>query len=499
MLFCRLGMLKEKSFTDIMKSVDKQKGLNIKGDFKMKKSKRILTGLMALTLALSFTACSTSKTTSGAGDGSKKVKLKVIGQKRPDQPEYVQKQIDKRIEMFKKKYPNIELELVNFGSATDYRQEYDKQLMAGTAPDVIDFLPFVDIPSRISNHTVGDLSEFVNDWDLKKQNKVANYFDGAVSKDGKSYAVPCKMYYSGLPYYAPTIKEGGGDPDNLPKTWDDLNKLGQKITDPSKPRYGLALLGMDWNAWEYTAWVWSAGGDMVTKNSDGTWKLGFNEQTGVDAAMQWHDMIWKYKMTQKNILEDWNGFTDDIASGRAAFGWKDIGSFSGVAKEKYNLKEGDFGIIPVPGKDASKQTTFVGGEVLCINPKITDKEVKKAAWEYILNEAYDEDSTMAQYQIAADNNALDSAPPVNLALADKYNALAQKFPDRWKKDFPAMQKAGVIKPEPYCNHWNDVKNTLSKPLQKILLTENLTNEECAKILNDAANDLYNKYPDTFKK
>ncbi|MCH5138371.1 extracellular solute-binding protein, partial [Clostridiaceae bacterium UIB06] len=146
----------------------------------MKKSRRILTGLMALTLALSFTACSTSKTTNGSGDGSKKVKLKVIGQKRPDQPEYVQKQIDKRIETFKKKYPNVELELVNFGSATDYRQEYDKQLMAGTAPDVIDFLPFVDIPSRIANHTVGDLSEFVNDWDLKKQNKVANYFDGAV-------------------------------------------------------------------------------------------------------------------------------------------------------------------------------------------------------------------------------------------------------------------------------------------------------------------------------
>lgn len=48
-------------------------------------------------------------------------------------------------------------------------------------------------------------------------------------------------------------------------------------------------------------------------------------------------------------------------------------------------------------------------------------------------------------------------------------------------------------------HWNDVKNALVKPLQTIILTEDMTPEKAKELLEQCAEDLYAKYPDTFKK
>ena len=55
------------------------------------------------------------------------------------------------------------------------------------------------------------------------------------------------------------------------------------------------------------------------------------------------------------------------------------------------------------------------------------------------------------------------------------------------------------KPEPFCPHWGDVKTELVNPLQTIFLKEGITREEAQKLLDDCANALYEKYPETFKK
>ena len=54
-------------------------------------------------------------------------------------------------------------------------------------------------------------------------------------------------------------------------------------------------------------------------------------------------------------------------------------------------------------------------------------------------------------------------------------------------------------PEPCPPHWSDLKTLIAKPLQKIMLTEGITRDEAKKLLEDCANELYNLYPETFKK
>ena len=52
-------------------------------------------------------------------------------------------------------------------------------------------------------------------------------------------------------------------------------------------------------------------------------------------------------------------------------------------------------------------------------------------------------------------------------------------------------------PEPYCEHWSELKTQLIIPLQKIYLTEGLSRDDIKKILSDCADELVRLYPDTF--
>lgn len=474
----------------------------------MKAFPRMISGILAVAMILGLIACggnSMSQDTSkventGKTDSvepTKKVKMILWERKSPTEPDVRAKTYELREKTFKEKYPNYEIEYRSLATGTDFRQEYDKALMAGLGPTVASFLPYVDIPARIANHTVADITKFVADWDLKKSGKVWNAFDSAIStKDGKWFAVPISYYLSGLTYNKGTITAGGGDPNAIPKTWDEFTALGSQITDRSNSRYAYALMGMDWNAWEFTPWVWSAGGEMVVENSDDTYKIGFNENSGVDAAMLWHDMVWKYKMTQKNVLEDWNSFGENIKSGNCAFGWMTPMFWFPEAQQKFNQKPEDFGITPIPGKTADKAVTFTGGSVWVMNPD-NDEEQMLAGWNYIQMVSYDEKYIMEEAKLKAENNDLEFGTVVRTDLIEKVNALAP-WPDLWKIEMLQISK-GNIKPEPYCPHWNDLKNTISKPLQKIILKENISREEVKAILDAAADELYKKYPDTFKK
>ena len=53
--------------------------------------------------------------------------------------------------------------------------------------------------------------------------------------------------------------------------------------------------------------------------------------------------------------------------------------------------------------------------------------------------------------------------------------------------------------EPFCNHWSDLKSALANPLQEIFLTENISRDKVKELLDKCADDLYELYPDTFKK
>ena len=482
------------------------------------------TGILALTLAgvmLLAPACSgsgaapaapadttTAAATTAAADttvaadtttaAAEKVHLKIGGVKpQDDDPQSAKDEFDYWTQIVTAQFPNIDFEFDRFAPGEDYRQQYDQQLMAGNAPNVGAYFPYVDIPTRMANGTIGDLTSYVNNWDLKKQGLVTTVFDQAISTaDGKWYAVPGYPYVSGIVINTAVQKDGGGDPANQPTTWSAFATDAQSYTDKSVPRFGYLLLGSDWNAWTFTPWVWSAGGEMVRDNGDGTWKPAFAEDPGVDAAMFMHDLVWKYNCTQKDILEDYNAFTQHFLAGQAVYGWGSPPGFSADDLAKYDQKQEDIAFMPLPGKDdGGHQATFAGGEVFTVNPQNTPAQ-NDAAWQYITYVGFDKDYLTGLWQKENELGRLNGDPCARTDLSETKFSIATSWPSGWAKEI--SDGFAMAQPEPWCPHWNDLKNEIVKPLQDIYLTENMTRDQAAKELMDCAQTLCTKYPDTFK-
>jgi ABC-type glycerol-3-phosphate transport system substrate-binding protein len=402
------------------------------------------------------------------------------------------------VDEYKRRFPAVEITSEVLAAGTDYRQRYDVALMSGEAPAATNVLPPVDVQTRAKNGTILDITRLVTEWDLKKQGVLNTTFDDALQLNGKWYAVMDSLYLAGTPYNRTNLIAGGGDPNKLPKTWAEFIQVGQKVTDPKLPRYGYIIMGMEWNAWPFTPWVWSAGGEMVRPNADGTYRIAFNEEPAVDTAELWNSMIWKYGMTQKDVLKNWADYREDMHAGRGVFAFGQLEYYTADAEKKYGVPQETFHMMPMPAKDAAnKPAAICGGYVWVFSPKATDAQIK-AGWDFVQLASYDKEFLQKRWAFENTLAGIDSKVPARIDLVDvKYKQYGTKWPAGWAEEFAEVSR--VVRLEPFCSNWNDLKNTLAPYLQQILVKEGITRNEIRDILNTAAEECYKLYPQSFKK
>lgn len=459
----------------------------------MKKRKIVAMCLAAVCAASLFGGCGGQKQAD-----NEKITLTLWNRPAEDAMESIIESNKRFEEAIQKQFPDINFEFKTPpAGGADYRQEYDKALMAGTAPAYFSQFSYTDIPARLENGTVADITKYVENWDLKNEGKILDVFDNAISKDGKWYALPLQAYTKATMANLKTIEAAGGDVNNLPATWDEFAKFGAEVTDLSIPRIGYSLIGMDWCAWPFTAWVWSAGGEMVEKNSDGTYRIAFNDPEGVDAAEFINNMIWKYKMTQKDVLADIETVNQNMKNGTACFAWLNLNDVDAEKLSEYDLKVSDFSQMAMPVKDKSiKRPALAGGEVITFNPKLSEAEldaaVEVAKWVYFSDE---------RMQVLCDEitefKVTSTTIPGRVDWYEKKLDANTQITDKQKEEFVTLSENA--KPEPYCAHWTEIKSELVAPLQKIYLTDGITRDEIQALLDECADKLYGLYPDTLKK
>ena len=251
-----------------------------------------------------------------------KVKVKLYMLPQDDDSDIVKQRFEFIKGKVEAKFPDYDIEWTRMAPGTDYRQQYDKLLMSGDGPTLWGSLPFVDIQTRMRNGTIADITDYVVNWDLRNEGKVNPSIEDALHDDeGHWFAVPYAPYIMGMLYNKTAIEAGGGSTDNVPKTWEEFGALAQSLTDKDVPRFGYTLLGSDYCAWPLTPWVWSAGGEMVIPNDDGTYSIGFNQEKGVDAIMYMHDLVFKYQCTQTDLLESYDDYMSNMTVGYACYGW----------------------------------------------------------------------------------------------------------------------------------------------------------------------------------
>ena len=401
---------------------------------------------------------------------------------------------DARMEDLKTKFPEVNFVEEIRPAGSDYRQEYDKALMANRAPAFMDLFSYTDIQTRIENGTIADITKYVEDWDLRKEGKILDIFDENITDDnGNWYAIASRAYTQASLYNVRLMEELGEA--RIPETWEEFAQMGERVTDFSVPRVGYALMGMDWCAWPFCAWVWSAGGEMIRENEDGTSRVAFNEPEGVDAAMFWNEMVWKYKMTQKDVLMSLSDISKMVLTDGAVCAFETFDPLGGTMAKNLGTNPSDYRMMPIPSKNSNiKPVALAGGEVVTFSPKLSETELEKAV-EVAKYYYFSDEQMQIQCEHLKETNGTNIQIPGRVDWYERKLDANALITEEMKQSLLELRQYG--KPEPAAKDYTLLKSAIAKYLQEILLTENISREKCQQILNEAAMYVYRTYPNSF--
>lgn len=186
---------------------------------------------------------------------------------------------------------------------------------------------------------------------------------------GLAFAVSTPIMYAN----ADLVKQAGGDPDNLPKTWDGVFELAGKIDALGDNIYGMYF---DWSItgnWLWQALVFSNGGTMLTEDEK---TVAFDGKAGIKAINLLNAMVTKTNMPNISRPESRQSFSAGTI-GLHITSTSQLGAVTRMVGDKFELKTSTF---PLPENHLNSKVP-AGGNMAVIHTR--DPKKQKAAWEYI--------------------------------------------------------------------------------------------------------------------
>lgn len=284
---------------------------------------------------------------------------------------------EKQFADFEEKYPHIKVTHMEQTKEKE-REQFMTAVAGGEQPDAY-YTAYPDMETYIAQGIAGDITELWNNHPDKGNFLPSSLDAGTV--DGKIYGVPSSMYVTALMYNKQMFADAGLDPAAALKDWSSFGEAAQKLTDPAKNQYGYAILGMDWADWFFEYYVWQAGGDLTEKQSDGSAKLTFTSDATVQALQYYKDLKWKYKATQKNVVQSLDDNQKDFYTGRAASTVAASDWFGKMVTKGMDIN--NIGFAPLPVGPSGTSPAQVGGNYWIINPKASP-EKQEAAFTYAM-------------------------------------------------------------------------------------------------------------------
>ena len=209
---------------------------------------------------------------------------------------------------------------------------------------------------------------------------VANLKPGSLSGlevDGSLVALPWNQAPAGFWYNKAIMEKAGLDPENPPKTIDELNAALKAIKE-SQP--DVIPLGVDTTNRAFSL------------SSNWPWMLTFGakpvgaDATGAESAEMKAYLTWMRDLAEKGYIEvgrKIGEFRPLIAQDKVAFLWDQV-LVQGVIQTTNKMSDEDFykhyGVTVMPTGAAGKSFSFEGGHQLVM---FKDSEKKEAAWKFM--------------------------------------------------------------------------------------------------------------------
>lgn len=423
----------------------------------MKKTK-ILSLLLALAVTGSiFAGCGTKDKEVSTG---KQVSIKFMETlTSPDRTEYVKS----LIKDFESKNPNIKVELVS----VPWEQAHDKimtQIATNQAPDVVEMAQNW-LAEMTATGKVENLQPYFDKWEEK--NEITTSSLELVSSDKKGlYVLPYGLFIRGMFYREDFLKEKN---IQVPKTYDELFKVSEQITDASKNRYGYSFRGGK-GAWtQLINTIMTEVGTANYFDKDG--KCVLRDPKAIEAFKKYADL---YKKAAPKDALNW-GYNEKVnafTSGITGFLMQDSEVIASCEK---TMKAGTWATAPLPvGPDGKRylNSGYIGFSMF------TTSKNKEASWKLI--------SYLMSSKINTEwNKKTNTMPVMKAAIKDEF--FSKGYMKAWADTAADSNTVFYVHPD-YLPEWGPffAKDSVTE-LQNYLLGK------------QSAEDTMNKWADILEK
>jgi ABC-type glycerol-3-phosphate transport system substrate-binding protein len=327
---------------------------------------------------------------------------------------------------FMAKYPNVTV----VGNDYVYAPDTFPALVAGDQVPTVFQAYLTDRDTMVSQGIAADLTSYYEATGLGEIYN-PNLLE-LVSTDGKTYGMPIEAYVMGLAYNIKMLEDAGYAAP--PTTWEELGPMAEALTDRDAGIAGFSFIRGEAHqaGWHGTVIAYNFGLDdqaIVTRNDDGTYTAGFDNEQTLAALNFIKDLQWKYDALPRELLE-WPTNGEQLATGKAAMVLMAGGQLEWIKQTYPDVDMTQFGFAPLPAGPDGQMVSLGGGDVAYINAKASADQIE-AGFYYRLFTQFDEGEVKAKFEATKTNpTAVIGEPSYTIYVGpfqEKIEALTKEY------------------------------------------------------------------------
>ncbi|MCM3783191.1 ABC transporter substrate-binding protein [Neobacillus mesonae] len=278
------------------------------------------------------------------------------------------------IKAFEAEHTDIKVNSVYIAQQGEGKNEKLLAAVAGgNAPDVAYFDRF-EVATWAAQGSLTDLTELASRDQITEEGFYPFAWEEA-GYDGKLYAMPTSTDARLVFYNKEHFEQAGLDPEQTPKTIEELEAVAEKLTIKEGNRFKqIGFIPWYGQGWFY-GWGWSFGGEFMDESGNVT----------ADHPKNIEALTWMTEYAQKYNIEDIASFTssqgtstmDPFFTGQLSMQVSGPWTVSQAKKFNPDLK---YGVFPMPTPTGENHTTWSGGWAT-VMPKGSKNQ--DAAWEFM--------------------------------------------------------------------------------------------------------------------
>ncbi|MGH6860347.1 MAG: ABC transporter substrate-binding protein, partial [Phyllobacterium sp.] len=268
---------------------------------------------------------------------------------------------------YMEKNPNVTINVRTI-QFKDMVNDLARAVATNSGPDIT----YVDNPEVAlfaSRGLLLDLKPYIEKSDIVKVDDIYPGPLSSVTYDGGIYGLPRGANTLALYYNADMFKAAGLDPDDPPKTWDELYEAAKKLTNPSKNVYGIAFsaVATEEGTFQFLPWLQMAGGDYDNVATAG----------GEKALNFWKKLIDEKLASPDTLIRkqyDSTGTFNSQSAAMAISGPWELPRMTKDAKFDYRAA-----VLPIPEEGATRASALGEGD----NVILASTDQPEEAWKFV--------------------------------------------------------------------------------------------------------------------